>query len=116
METFCQRLHAPRDDLTFAARRPLVAFLIDCVFVNDTPVDSRYGVHTGPKGETTPFCHLRLDYLDADTLFIKAPGCLGGGHMAHQLQRFLLPFGPTTPPQDGTRRLAGDVDLLALAQ
>ena len=21
-------------------------------------------VPTGPKGETTPFCHLRLDYLD----------------------------------------------------
>jgi hypothetical protein len=27
-------------------------------------VEIRYVVPTGPKGETTPFCHLRLDYLN----------------------------------------------------
>ena len=63
IETFCQRLHATLDDLTFAQRRQLVELLIDCVIVNDTQVEIRYVVPTGPKGETTPFCHLRLDYL-----------------------------------------------------
>jgi hypothetical protein len=27
-------------------------------------------VPTGPNGETTPFCHLRLDYLDRIGFFI----------------------------------------------
>jgi site-specific DNA recombinase len=34
------------------------------VIVNDGQVEIRYVVPTGPKGETTPFCHLRLDYLN----------------------------------------------------
>src|SRR5262249_13509960 len=34
--------------------------------VNDAQVEIRYVVPTGPKGETTPFCHLRLDYFDAE--------------------------------------------------
>jgi hypothetical protein len=29
-------------------------------------VEIRYVVPTGPKGETTPFCHLRLDYFDLE--------------------------------------------------
>ena len=37
---------------------------IDRVIVNDSQVEIRYVVPTGPKGETTPFCHLRLDYFD----------------------------------------------------
>jgi hypothetical protein len=40
-----------------------VELLIDRVIVNDAQVEIRYVVPTGPKGETTPFCHLRLDYL-----------------------------------------------------
>ena len=66
IETFCQRLHPTLDNLTFAQRRQLVELLIDCVIVNDTQVEIRYVVPTGPKGETTPFCHLRLDYLNLE--------------------------------------------------
>jgi site-specific DNA recombinase len=40
-----------------------VELLIDRVIVTDSQVEIRYVVPTGPKGETTPFCHLRLDYL-----------------------------------------------------
>jgi site-specific DNA recombinase len=50
--------------LTFAQRRQLVELLIDRVVVNDAQVEIRYVIPTGPKGETTPFCHLRLDYLN----------------------------------------------------
>ena len=65
IEAFCQRLQPTLDQLTFAQRRQLVELLIDRVIVNDTQVEIRYVVPTGPKGETTPFCHLRLDYLHA---------------------------------------------------
>ena len=66
IETFCQRMQPTLDNLTFAQRRQLVELLIDCVIVNDAQVEIRYVVPTGPKGETTPFCHLRLDYLDLE--------------------------------------------------
>ena len=66
IETFCQRMQPTLDNLTFAQRRQLVELLIDCVIVNDAQVEIRYGVPTGPKGETTPFCHLRLDYLNLE--------------------------------------------------
>lgn len=62
------------DQLTFAQRRQLVAWLMDRVIVNDTQVEIRSVGPTGPKGETTPFCHLRLDYL-----YIEAkPICFQG--------------------------------------
>jgi site-specific DNA recombinase len=64
IETFCRRLRPTLDTLTFAQRRPLVELLIDRVIVTDGQVEIRYVVPTGLKGETTPFCHLRLDYLD----------------------------------------------------
>jgi site-specific DNA recombinase len=60
----CQRLQPTLDKLTFAQRRQLVELLIERVIVKETQGAIRYGVPTGPKGETTPFCHLRLDYLD----------------------------------------------------
>jgi len=66
IETFCQRMQPTLDNLTFAQRRQLVELLIDCVIVNDAQVEIRYVVPTGPKGETTPFCHLRLDYLNLE--------------------------------------------------
>jgi len=47
------------DKLTFAQHRQLVALLIDRVIVNDTQVEIRYVVPTGPKGETTP-CYVNL--------------------------------------------------------
>jgi site-specific DNA recombinase len=71
IETFCQRMQSTLNNLTFAQRRQLVALLIDCVIVNDTQVEIRYVVPTGPKGETAPFCHLRLDYLDLETCSIQ---------------------------------------------
>jgi len=64
IEAFCRCAQPTLDDLTFVQRRQLVELLIDRVIVNDSQVEIRYVVPTGPKGETTPFCHLRLDYLD----------------------------------------------------
>jgi site-specific DNA recombinase len=63
IESFCQRMQPTLNALTFAQRRQLVELLIDRVIVNDVQVEIRYVVPTGPKGETTPFCHLRLDYF-----------------------------------------------------
>jgi len=63
LETFCRKVQPTLDQLTFAQRRQLVELLIDRVIVTDGQVEIRYVVPTGPKGETTPFCHLRLDYL-----------------------------------------------------
>jgi site-specific DNA recombinase len=67
IEAFCQRTHLTLNNLTFAQRRQLVELLIDCVIVTDGQVEIRYVVPTGPKGETTPFCHLRLDYFHGPT-------------------------------------------------
>jgi hypothetical protein len=66
IEAFGQRMQPTLDQLTFAQRRQLVELLIDRVIVNDAQVEIRYVVPTGPKGETTPFCHLRLDYLNLE--------------------------------------------------
>ena len=63
LEAFCRRLQPTLDQLTFAQRRHLVALLIDHVIVTNDQVEIRYVVPTGPKGESTPFCHLRLDDL-----------------------------------------------------
>ncbi len=64
---FCQRLQPTLDHLTFDQRRQLVELLIDRVIVDDGQVEIRYVIPTGPKGAETPFCHLRLDYLDLHT-------------------------------------------------
>jgi site-specific DNA recombinase len=66
IETCCGRIRPTLDKLTFAQRRQLVEVLIDRVIINDGQVEIRYVVPTGPKGETTPFCHLRLDYFNLD--------------------------------------------------
>jgi site-specific DNA recombinase len=63
IEAFCHRIRPTLDHLTFAQRRQLVTLLIDRVVVSDGQVEIRYVVPTGPKGETVPFCHLRLDYF-----------------------------------------------------
>jgi site-specific DNA recombinase len=63
IEAFCQRIHPTLEQMTFAQRRQLVELLIDCVIVNDGQVEIRYVVPTGPQGETTPLCHVRLDYF-----------------------------------------------------
>jgi hypothetical protein len=70
LEAFCQRRPPTLNQLTFAQRRPLVELLIDHVIVTHDQVEIRYVVPTGPKGETTPFCHVRLDYLDLPALAV----------------------------------------------
>ena len=54
--------------------------------------------------------------LDAESLFIQATGLLCCGQIADQIQRLLIPFGPTTQQQDWPICLACDVDLLSLDQ
>jgi len=71
IEAFCQRIHPTLNNLTFAQRRQLVELLIDRVIVTDGQVEIRYVVPTGPKGETTPFCHLRLDYFYGPAIAIR---------------------------------------------
>ena len=112
IEAFGQRMQPTLDKLTFAQRRQLVALLIDRVIVNDAQVEIRYVVPTGPKGETTPFCHLRLDYLDAEALVIPATRLLCGRQIAHQIQGLLIPLRPTAHYHNRTIRLACDIDLL----
>jgi len=72
LEALCQRLQPTLDQLTFAQRRQRVELLIDRGIVNDPQVEIRSVVPTGPTGETTPFCHLRLDYLDPKSFGIHA--------------------------------------------
>lgn len=74
IETFCHRLRPTLDPLTFAQRSQLVTLLIERVIVSDGQVEIRYVVPTGPKGETVPFCHLRLDY------FHRPPLAIGQGN------------------------------------
>jgi len=100
IEAFCQRMHSTLDHLTFAQRRQLVELLIDRVIVNDAQVAIRYVVPTGPTGETTPFCHLRLDYLDPQTCGLQVTRRICRGPIRHHIQRVLLPFRPTTEPHN----------------
>ncbi len=71
LEAFCRKVQPTLDQLTFAQRRQLVELLIDRVIVIDGQVEIRYVVPTGPKGETTPFCHLRLDYLHGPAFVVR---------------------------------------------
>jgi site-specific DNA recombinase len=66
IEAFCRRIQPTLEQLTFAQRRQLVELLIDRVIVSDGKVEIRYVLPTGPAGDSTPFCHLRLDYFDPD--------------------------------------------------
>jgi site-specific DNA recombinase len=74
LEAFCRRLQPTLNQLTVAQRRPLVELLIDHVIVTHDQVEIRSVVPTGPKGEITPFCHVRLDYLTPPAVSI--PGVL----------------------------------------
>src|SRR5712691_1306882 len=65
--------------------------------------------------ETATFL-VRKKGLDAEALFIQATRFLCCGHSADQIQRLLIPLGPTTPHHDWTRRLSGVVDLFSLDQ
>src|SRR5262244_1942173 len=54
--------------------------------------------------------------LDAEAFFIQATGFLCGGHSADQIQRLLIPLGPTTQHHDWAIRLSCTVDRLQLDQ
>src|SRR5215831_1587995 len=116
MAALCQRLQPTLDPWTLAQRSQLVALLMARGIVHDTQVAIRYGVPTGPKGETTPLCHVRFDYLEAAALLIQATGCRGCGPSTHHIQRCGISFGPPPPHQHGTLRLGCAVALLYLAQ
>ena len=64
IQTFCKRLQPTLEALDFSQRRQLVELLVDCVVVEDEKVEIRYVIPTSPKGETSRFCHLRLDYFE----------------------------------------------------
>jgi site-specific DNA recombinase len=75
-EAFCQQVQPTLDQRTFAQRRQLVERLIARVIVIDGQVEIRYVVPTGPKGETTAFCHLCLGSLNgpASVIRLHKPG------------------------------------------
>ncbi len=66
IESVGRRVQPTLEHVTFAQRRQLVELLIDRVIVSDGKVEIRYVLPTGPQGEATPFCHLRLDYFQHD--------------------------------------------------
>ncbi len=59
--------------------------LIDRVIVSDDQVEIRYVLPTGPGGEQTPFCHLRLDYFDQTPLLIVAEDIVRRGRVRRQV-------------------------------
>src|SRR6266850_5801853 len=121
LEALCRRLQPTLDQLTCAQRRPLVERLIDHVLVTHDQVEMRYVVPTGPQGETTPFCHVRLDYLhreapsiddlDLDARAVwptadQTPGRLHGlvldtDHDGHEMARRGDPRVPEHAPAPG---------------
>jgi site-specific DNA recombinase len=70
IEDFSQRIQLTLDQLDFAQRRKLVELLVDRVIINDEQVEIRYAIPTSPKGEKSPFCHLRKDYFYFHTLSV----------------------------------------------
>ena len=76
IQTFCERLHPTLEALNFSQRRQLVELLVDCVVVEDEEVEIRYVIPTTPKGETSRFCHLRLDYFDLPPFRVVCQGLL----------------------------------------
>jgi site-specific DNA recombinase len=91
IEAFCQRMQPTLDQLSFAQRRQLVELLVDRVIVTDGQVEIRYVIPTGPKGETTPFCHLRLDYLNFPALLVRLDEGYRRGfrRISHQVENLL---------------------------
>jgi site-specific DNA recombinase len=78
IEEFCQRVNAGLSQANFEQKRKLVELLIDRVIVTDDEVEIRYVIPTHARGETTHFCHLRLDYFHS--LPQQASSSRNGGH------------------------------------
>lgn len=70
MTEFCQRVQAGLAAATFEQKRQLVELLIDRIVVTNDQVEIRYVIPTSKHGEHTRFCHLRLDYFDAEATAI----------------------------------------------
>ena len=130
LEAFCRRLQPTLDQLTCAQRRPLVERLIDHVIVTHDQVAIRSVAPTGPKGETTPCCHVRLDYLYQPPQCLPRhtlsgpPGQISGDHRAlvrfrrireghdHTLLMVGLDLEPGTTDQDADDFVSTDPALL----
>jgi site-specific DNA recombinase len=104
LDACCRKVQPTLDQLTFAQRRQLVELLIDSVIITDDPVEIRSVVPTGPKGETTPFCHVRLDYLDRPAPPLDNDH-LPGRHLGevghHDCGLFRPSFAPVLAQDDG---------------
>jgi site-specific DNA recombinase len=60
--SFCQRAQQGLAQATFEQKRHLVELLIDRVIVTQDEVEIRYVIPTSPRGETSRFYQLRIDY------------------------------------------------------
>ena len=97
IEDFCQRIKPTLCQLDFAQRRKLVELLVDRVIVNDEHVEIRYAIPTSPKGESSPFCHLRKDYFDRKPQAIPIPWGVIETEVRNEINRiFIL----SVPPSD----------------
>jgi len=77
IEEFCQRVKAGLSQTSFEQKRKLVELLIDRVIVTGNEVEIRYVVPTLVRGEKTHFCHLRLDYLTSNPLYVALFRAIG---------------------------------------
>lgn len=101
IEAFCRRLHPTLAHLTFAQRRQLVELLIDRVSISDGRVEIRYVLPTGPKGEDAPFCHLRLDYFNAEALAVPPAGFGDEFQVGHEIERVPVIAAPPDDDEHG---------------
>lgn len=67
VEDYCRRVSEGLAGANFEQRRRLVELVIDRVIVTEAEVEVRYVIPTSRSGEHARFCHLRTNYLPADT-------------------------------------------------
>ena len=63
IDAFCARLQQGLATASFEQKRQLIELLIDRVVVKRQEVEIRYVIPISPRGETTHFCPLRLNYF-----------------------------------------------------
>jgi len=67
VEDYCRRVSETLAGASFEQKRRLVELLIDRAIVTEAEVEIRYVIPTSASAEHTRFCHLRTNYLPADT-------------------------------------------------
>lgn len=67
VEDYCRRVSEELSGASFEQKRRLVELLIDRVIATEEEVEIRYVIPTSASGEHARFCHLRTNYLSADT-------------------------------------------------